>query len=200
MTIPELNKRLDNLNKEIISSLSKTMVQIGSQALFELRERIVKTGVDAEGAKYMPYSTKAMLVGCKSMNANVCNRFFGKEKNRKYKWVTLDKLNSQGKKIRLATLEGGYKKLRELHGKQISFVDFMFSGRMWNNIKIISNNSEHNQGTVRIGATTEEDNKKLEGNTKRRTDILKLSQKEIDNLIKSYSMNIQQIINKQGLA
>jgi hypothetical protein len=176
------------------------MVQLGSQALFELRERIVKTGIDAQGAKYMPYSTKAMLVGCKSMNVNVCNSFFGKEKNRNYKWVTLDKVNSQGKKIRLATLEGGYKKLRELHGRQTSFVDFMFSGKMWGNIKIISNNSEHIQGTVRIGATTEEDNKKLEGNTKRRTDILKLSQREIADLVKSYSMNIQQIINKQGLA
>jgi hypothetical protein len=96
-------------------------------------------------------------------------------------------------------LDGGYKEFRQLNDLQTGFVDFSFSGRMWANIKIKSDQSEHNSGIVRIGATTEEDNKKLEGNTKRRGDILKLSKSEIENINRSFAMNIIQSIERAGL-
>jgi hypothetical protein len=200
MTIPELNKKLDDLSRDMATQQGTTMVQLGSQALFQIRERVIKTGVNAEGGKYTPYSTKAMLLGCSGFkNKSHCSKVFGKEKNKGLKWVTLDKLNSKGKKIRLAVLEGGYKEFRELNNLQSGFVDFFFNGRMWASIKIKSDNSEHSQGIVRIGATTEVDNKVLEGNTERRGEILMLSTAEIDNLSKTYSADIQQLINKEGL-
>lgn len=209
MTISELNQKLDSLINDI-QNLGRTMVQIGSEALVYVRERVMNSGIDAEGQKYEPYSTKPMLIGCKSFkNKSDCSKVFGKKKNKELKWVTLGgsryeqfleaSAGGSGDIKRLAVLEGGYKKFRELNGLQSGFVDFSFSGRMWANIKIKSDQSEHNQGIVRIGATTEEDNKKLEGNTKRRGDILKLSKSEIENINHSFAMNITQSIERAGL-
>ena len=197
MTIPELNQKLDSLVNDITQNLGTTMVQVGSEALVYVRERVMNSGIDAEGQKYEPYSTRPMLANCSSMTGNACSRIASsKEKRKELKWVTIKRGD---KNIRLFELPQGYKQYRELHGKQTGFVDFSFSGRMWSNIKIKSDQSEHNSGIVRIGATTEEDNKKLEGNTKRRGDILKLSKSEIENIKSSFAMNITQSIERAGL-
>lgn len=200
MDINELNQKLDSLVEDVNQNIGNTMVQIGSEALIYIRDRVMNSGINAEGQKYEPYSTKPMLVGCKGFkNKANCSRVFGKKKNKDLKWVTLDRTNNEGKKIRLAVLDGGYKEFRQLNDLQTGFVDFSFSGRMWANIKIKSDQSEHSNGVVRIGATTDEDNKKLEGNTRRKGDILKLSANEIESISKSFAMNIEQSIEKVGL-
>ena len=200
MDINELNQKLDNLVEDVNQNIGNTMVQIGSEALIYIRDRVMNSGINAEGQKYEPYSTKPMLVGCKGFkNKANCSRVFGKKKNKDLKWVTLDRTNNEGKKIRLAVLDGGYKEFRQLNDLQTGFVDFAFSGRMWANIKIKSDQSEHSNGVVRIGATTDEDNKKLEGNTRRKGDILKLSANEIESIRKSFAVNIEQSIEKVGL-
>jgi hypothetical protein len=200
MDINELNQKLDSLVEDVNQNIGNTMVQIGSEALIYIRDRVMNSGINAEGQKYEPYSTKPMLVGCKGFkNKANCSRLFGKKKNKDLKWVTLDRTNNEGKKIRLAVLDGGYKEFRQLNDLQTGFVDFSFSGRMWANIKIKSDQSEHSNGVVRIGATTDEDNKKLEGNTRRKGDILKLSANEIESIRKSFAVNITQSIERAGL-
>jgi hypothetical protein len=200
MDINELNQKLDSLVEDVNQNIGNTMVQIGSEALIYIRDRVMNSGINAEGQKYEPYSTKPMLVGCKGFkNKANCSRVFGKKKNKDLKWVTLDRTNNEGKKIRLAVLDGGYKEFRQLNDLQTGFVDFSFSGRMWANIKIKSDQSEHSNGVVRIGATTDEDNKKLEGNTRRKGDILKLSANEIESIRKSFAVNITQSIERAGL-
>jgi hypothetical protein len=67
---------------------------------------------------------------------------------------------------------------------------------MWNDISIVSNKSEADKGTVRIGAKAETEKKKLAGNTEKRGDILMLNDKEIAEITKLYGMSIQQIIDK----
>jgi hypothetical protein len=197
MTIPQLNKKLDNVVKEVTTRMGDTMVGIGNHALMRINERIIKTGVNAKGQKYTPYSTKAMLLGCSGFkNKAHCSKVFGKEKNKELKWVTLNKVNSAGRKIRLAVLPGGYKQFRELNNLQSGHVDFSFTNKMWNDISIISNKSEADKGTVRIGAKAETEKKKLAGNTERRGDILMLNDKEIAEITKLYGMSIQQIIDK----
>jgi hypothetical protein len=197
MTIPQLNKKLDNVVKEVTTRMGDTMVGIGNHALMRINERIIKTGVNAKGQKYTPYSTKPMLIGCKGFkNKAHCSKVFGKKKNKELKWVTLNKVNSAGRKIRLAVLPGGYKQFRELNNLQSGHVDFSFTNKMWNDISIISNKSEADKGTVRIGAKAETEKKKLAGNTERRGDILMLNDKEIAEITKLYGMSIQQIIDK----
>lgn len=200
MTIEECTKRLNALAKEVQSKMGNTMVKIASTAVFDIKKRVIETGVNAEGQKFKPYSTTPMLIGSSGFkNKSHASRVFGKQKNKELKWVTLNKLNSEGKKIRLATLPGGYKKFRELNSLQTSHVDFSFNARMWSDIGVISDRSEADKGTVRIGAKAEIEKKKLAGNTERRGTILMLNNKEVKEITDLYGVAIQQSINKVGL-
>lgn len=201
MTPEELNNAFDRVIDDIqADGMGRIMVAIGESALVTIKERIIKSGTDADGQMYRPYSTKPMLSGCKNMLKGSCEKVVGsKEKRRDLKWVTLDKLDKSGKKIRLFTIPGGYRQFREINGRQSGFVDFSFSGRMWANIKIKSQNSEHNSGIVRIGATTKEDKDKLSGNTERRADILKLSKSELTDLSGLFGKQLEQIFHNHGL-
>jgi hypothetical protein len=187
--IKGMDKTINDLTNQYNGVL---MANVGMTALTLLRARVQETGVDAKGAKYKPYSTKAMLVGCKGMNASVCNSFFGKQKNKELDWVTINGRH-------LAVMKGGYKQFRELHGRQTDHVDFSFSNRMWDNINVISKQSEHQQGTAIIGARSDEERKKLEGNTKRRGDILDLSATEQEELKRIYNLDVLNVFRNNGL-
>lgn len=198
MTLPELNNKFDKVIDDMQSTpMGNIMVQIGSDALVTIRDRIINTGVDAEGQKYAPYSTRSMLSGCKNMLGSSCEKLIGsKPKRKEQKWVTIQR---GGKNVHLFEIPGGYKQFREISGRQTGFVDFSFSGQMWRNIKVVSNNSEHNQGIARIAATTPLANDILAGNTSRRTDILKLSRSEISELSMRFNIGIVQIFHNNGL-
>ena len=202
MTIQELNVKLDNVVRDLSGGpvLGDIMVGAASMARDSIYKRVHGTGVNAEGQKFTPYSTKEMLIGCKGFkNKANCSRVFGKAKNKELKWVTLDKTGSNGKKIRLAVLEGGYKKFRELNDLQSGFVDFAFSNRMWTDITVKNDRNELNRGVARIGALKEEEQKILEGNTERRGEILMLSKKEIDEVSDFFNGEIDKILKKRGL-
>jgi hypothetical protein len=193
MTFPELDKKMDKVISDATTHYhGDLMANVGAHARKLIFERVTKTGIDAKGSKFRPYSTKPMLVGCKSMNASVCKSFFGKERNKELRWVTIDQK-------RLAILEGGYKRFRELHGRQTAFVDFTFGGNMWGDINLISSSADHQRGIAIVGARNPEEKKKLAGNTKRRGDILDLRSSEIDILMKTYSLDFLQVIRNDGL-
>ena len=162
------------------------MAALAASATTMIRERVVMTGLNAEGNYFPGYSTKPMLANCSSkyMTKAVCKELTGSKKKRKeLKWVTVN-----GKK--LFEIDGGYKEFRNLHGRRIDFVDFNWSGRMMGNIQasgepndgvqVISPQDEHRQGRARIGTLSEEQNAKLAGNTERKGEILMLSESEID--------------------
>ena len=89
-------------------------------------------------------------------------------------------LKRGGKNIRLSELAGGYKEFRELHGRQTNFVDFAFSGRMWADVRVVSGDDEHKLGRARISTLSEEQMKKLAGNTERKGTILPYRDWETD--------------------
>lgn len=198
MTPEELDNRFEKVISDIQSTeFGKLMVYAGNDALTLIRRRVQEEGTNAEGQQYKPYSTKPMLANCSSMTTNACSRVAGsKQKRKELKWVTLQR---GGKNIRLFELPGGYKEFRDIHGRQTGHVDFTVSGKMWGNIKVISDNTEHNGGIVRIGATTELDKNKLRGNTDRRGAILKLSQGELNYISERFAMGITQIFHNNGL-
>ena len=70
---------------------------------------------------------------------------------------------------------------------------------MWNDIKIISKNTEHNTGVVVIGAEKEEEKKKLEGNTHRKGTILDLSDSEVRTLANDFKLQTLRIIRNNGI-
>jgi hypothetical protein len=194
MTPEQLDKAYTNTLRDMQSdAMAVVMARVGIQGLTLLRKRVQETGTDAKGSKYKPYSTKPMLTNCSNMFTGACSKVAGsKDKRRELQWVTI-------KGHKLFELPGGYKQYRELHGRQTNFVDFSFTNRMWDNIALISKQSDHAKGTAIIGARSDDNKKKLEGNTKRRGDILDLSNSEIDELKQTYSLGELQIFKNNGL-
>lgn len=222
MTIQEISTKFDSVLRDLTGeSLGNIMAKIGNSALYKINTRITKTGIDAEGSPYRPYSIDPMLSGCSNwLDKSKCAAYVGsKTKQRKerkksayekylsgeagefeLKWVTLKR---GGKNIRLYEIPGGYKEFRNLNDLQSGFVDFAFSNRMWRSIGIISSQTEQNYGTVIIGVIpggdSELSKKKLGGNAKRRTSILKLSRGEVTDLTKEFDTEIEKILVKNGL-
>lgn len=218
MTFPDMKSYNEAFNKtvaEIQHGIGQTMVTLGQQALSKIKDRIRETGKDADDTsfhspKYAGYSEKDMLVGCKSMNVSVCKSFFGKQKNKELKWVTLGgnryeqflsaSAGGNTDLKRLAVLEGGYKKFRELHGRRTDIVNFSFYNNMWDDIAVVSGPSDHQNGTVIIGARQDIEKKKLSGLTKRFGDILDLSTSEIDELKSDFGLKVLNVFKEHNLA
>jgi hypothetical protein len=204
MTFPELDKKYDKVILGIAGNQNGViMEQLAIEAFTLLRGRIQETGIDAHGQKYAPYSTKPMYIGCKSFKQEVCKALLNtKEKRSGYKWKTINGHH-------LAVLEGGYKKWRELQlGKgKGDLVNFSVTNSMWNNIMsekpkasdLLSTKADHIRGIAIIGAKQDIEKKKLEGNTKRRGDILDLSKTEQDDLMRRYNLQVLQIFKENGL-
>ena len=194
ITLLEYSRRLQG----VIDSLQgddfgNTMGTIGSEALTMILDRVTKTGKDAEGSGYPPYSTKPMLANRTGMTTGAYASIAGsKKKRRELSWVTIG-----GHK--LFEIPGGYKQFRELAGRQTGFVDFTFTGKMWSNIKLTSDKSELNTGVAVIKATTDLDKAKLAGNTERKGEILKLSKSELGRITELYDKGVEDAFRKNQL-
>jgi len=187
MTLQEFNKNLDKVAKDMTGRFQQEMmVKIGLEAKRLIFTRVHGTGIDAKGNKYKGYSTKDTLAGSSTFAFKKgADRFFS---NKKLEWRTV-------KGHHLAILPGGYAKIRQLQDRQTAFVDFELTNRMWKDINIIKSTIT----TVTLGAKEELNKAKLAGNTKRRTDILDLNQKEIDELKKTYGLSVLNIFKENGL-
>jgi hypothetical protein len=199
MEIPEYNKRLGKVIQQTQNfDNGETMVKVAISAWTSIYQRVHNSGTDAKGQKYAPYSTKPMLVGCKSFRVNDCNTIFGsKEKRKGLEWRTVNGHH-------LAILPGGYKQWRQIRGAQVNYVDFAVTNTMWNDINVeksgtVSKQGDHMRGVAIIGAKQEQEKKKLAGNTKRKGDILDLNQKEIEDLKLTYKIAELQIFKNNGI-
>lgn len=190
-TFLELSKELNALAGYLEGpERGNIMVKLASEALVLNRQRVEESGKNAEGQSYTPYSRKPILASRSGMTNAAYNSIAGSKKKRKeLSWVTIG-----GHK--LFEVPGGYKQYRELHGRQTGFVDFVFSGRMWNNIKLVSSGAELQSGVAVIKPTEELQKKKLAGNTERRGDILALSKSEEQRLSDIYSVWVEGALRK----
>jgi len=194
MDIPEYNKRINGVVKDLQSGAhAEVMVKLAIEAVRLIKIRVQETGVNAKGQKFKPYSTKPMLANCSTMILSACSKIAGsKAKRKELDWVTI-------KGHKLFEIPGGYKQYRELMGRQTNYVDFSVTNNMWNDINVISKQSDHQKGIAIIGAKQDIEKKKLAGNTKRRGDILDLSAKEIEELKVTYNLGVLQIFRNNGL-
>ena len=99
--------------------------------------RIFNKGLGSNGRNIGKYSTKDILIGRSSFPfKGAGQKVLGSKKKRAaLKWVTLG-----GR--RLAVLPGGYKKIRELSGRQTSKVDLEFTSDLRNGIQIGNNGND----------------------------------------------------------
>ena len=66
-----------------------------------------------------------------------------------------------------------------MHGRRTDIVDFNWTGEMWANVQVVSSEDEHRTGLARISTLSDEENKKLSGNTDRKGEILMLNDSEV---------------------
>lgn len=196
MNADEAITRIQFIVDKTVSDWGTVMLEVAETANTLIKDRIISRGVNAEGEQFPPYSTTPMLANCSSMTQSACNAKTGsKEKRKELKWVTLKR---GGKNVRLFELAGGYKEFRELHGRQTGFVDFAFSGRMWADVHVVSGDDEHKIGRARISTLSEEQMKKLAGNTERKGTILDLSTDETFNLARLIEGRLTEMWRQQG--
>lgn len=196
MKADEAITRIQFIVDKTVSDWGTVMLEVAETANTLIKDRIISRGENAAGEQFAPYSTTPMLANCSSMTQSACNAKTGsKEKRKELKWVTLKR---GGKNVRLFELAGGYKEFRELHGRQTGFVDFAFSGRMWADVKVVSGDDEHRIGRARISTLSEEQMKKLAGNTERKGTILDLSTDETWTLARFIEGRLTEMWRQQG--
>ena len=197
MTIQELHTKFDKIINAIQGNeMGNIMATIGEEALTIIRERIFKTGIDAEGQKYKAYSTKPMLAGCKGFLDQAKCPAKTKTSRKELKWITIQR---GGKNYHLYQIPGGYKEFRDMNlgFGHSSYVDFFFSGRMWKSIKLSKDRGELNNGIATIKSTSPEEQVILNANADRRTSILKLSNSELKKITELFTNRVSILINKQ---
>ena len=200
MTFEELDKRFDRvISYANTHNDGKIITEVAVNALTLLRERVIKTGVNAKGDKFAPYSTKPMFFSCKTfIKKSACEALLStKDKRKKLDWRTVGVGTEQMRPLPM--LKGGYKEWRELNTRPTSWVDFSVTNRMWNNIQVRSKTDHHMMGIAVIGAVEETEKKKLAGNTKRRGDILDLSMAEQATLLRIFGLEELKIFKESGL-
>ena len=196
MKADEATRRIEFIVDKTVSDWGNVMLQVAQSANAMIKKRVIERGENAQGEQYDPYSTTPMLTNCSQMTQAACQKKTGsKAKRKELKWVTLKR---GGKSVRLFELAGGYKEFRELHGRQTGFVDFAFSGKMWANINVVSGDDEHKIGRARISTLSEEEMKKLAGNTERKGEILNLSQEETYTLARYIEKRLTDMWRQQG--
>jgi hypothetical protein len=202
ITFLELSKQLEGLARDLTGQeQGRLMLKLGSDALALIKMRVQEKGEMAEGGKFPPYSTKTTLVGSSSfIQKEAAQKYFKSKPEWRKVGVGTTSMRS------LALLEGGYKKLRELQGRQTAFVDFTFTGRLLGNIKtgekgdvqLVSPPAELASGRAVIKATQELEKKKLSGLTERKGEILALSKSEEKQLSGYYQTWVEKLLKKHG--
>jgi hypothetical protein len=162
-TIQEFNNKIDKLINELPKWLEETTKDIAIQDLSVLiSERVINTGKDEKGGKFSGYSTKPTLAGKSTFTTSgAFNKIAGsKSKRKSLEWRTV-------KGNRLFILEGGYKEVRNLEGRETGHKSFERTGEMWQNFGIVRTKGDKTSFKVFLGGRNEDSQEKINHNTER---------------------------------
>lgn len=140
--IDGLKARLEQLSGRKPSQYSvDKMVRTVALAVYASNlRRIHNQGKDINETSIGKYSTKPTLIGSSSfVNKTAAAKVFGKDKNRQLDWRTIA---SGGKQVRLAVLPGGYKKIREIEGRQTSHINLQRTGRLMKDYAVTNDGAD----------------------------------------------------------
>lgn len=114
---------------------------------------------------------KLLKGGNRTGKGNIAKRGTGK----RLRWI---KFKNASKAVPVMTLRGGYKELRQIQGLPSGKVNLTYSGRMFQNIKVLrTENKEPYRVIAFIGGVQKETQNKLLGNYKRYGDFLAITPK-----------------------
>lgn len=127
----EYESNIDNILAEFQSKVknindNKAMIREIATTLYgNISHRVHNDGKDATENEIGRYSTKPTLIGAKSfVNKTAANKVFGSKAKRKaLTWVTV-------KGHSLAELQGGYKQIRSIEGKETNHVNLDRTGKL----------------------------------------------------------------------
>ena len=132
------------------------MLIIAKDTLASVKSRVINQGIRADGARFSPYSTKLTKVtnfqNAESRGANDYNNLL--------KAVTSKKKGVGGFFV-------SYKHWREANRLQTNHKDFSFTSRMWKSIRPVVVQNNGNGIIVEIKSNTDDEQKKLNDNSKR---------------------------------
>lgn len=175
-------KDLKKANRDAIKTFEKEIIEIAKLDMIAvIAARVRNTGQKATGGKFKPYSTKPTLIGASSFTTKrAANIALGsKSKRRKLEWVTF-------KGHALAVLEGGYKEIRNIEGRETAFKDFERRGEMWRRFGIISKEKSKTHVKITFGGRSESSAKKMADNSEREgISIIDISSKEEKKILKN---------------
>jgi hypothetical protein len=114
----KLNLFIGNFDNLIADTFESATLNL----LTDIKTRVFGEHEDTSGGKLGQYSTKPTLIGAKSfINKGGANTFFEAQKKKEDgKWRTV-----KGK--HLFVLDGGYKELRQIQGRQTAEIDLQYS-------------------------------------------------------------------------
>jgi hypothetical protein len=216
-TLKDLDRTLLELEKAIIAEGPSIAKELAVNASALAQARIQKEGVAGKS-----YSTSQMLATLSMFNRKAAFKptEIGSELGRGAdgKLVKGGKRNDKGeiaakakakkrwlwirfpgakKAVPVMILPGGYKELRKLNGLQTGVVDLTFTGRMFQNIKILRQEKAGSETFLAIiGATDKENKGKLAGNAKKYGNFLAPDKEEIVVLQDIQARRITEIIKR----
>jgi hypothetical protein len=167
MDISQASDYFNDLANKVQESQRKAALVAAGNALVLIKERVIGTGENSDGAKFKDYSDTALP------------SFFIKSR------TGSDKLKKKVEK-KIGS-KASYKDIREQAGLQTEHRDFKFTSRMWNNI--IPQVIEMNNGNVSIAikARDPQEQQKVEWNIQESGNFLEPSKQELQKAEEYYN-------------
>lgn len=183
MNIDEFIDKITDLGEQISSKLPDITQAAALDATATIKNRIIQNGISADGVKFKGYSEK-----------EVPSFFFFSSSNKKLK------KDEFGENILEQNDFLSYKKWREENGLQTDHVDLTFTGDMFRNLGIVKTGlTSKDVYVVEVGGKTEDSQDKIDWNSDRYKDILRLSKDEEKLLSKVADEEITRIIKNIGV-
>ena len=198
-SLPEYINRLNQLAEDLPAWIEEKAVNLATYDLAAMiSQRVINTGVNENNSKFTPYSTKTTLVGRSSFTSDEAwEKIAGSKKKRSaLDWVTY-------KGHKLVVLDGGYKKIRELEGREVGHKSFERTGELWGKggdkggWGVVAVTSEGGKTKVTLGFKRDKFNEIVEGQNKREgvsiVGATKQEEKEIANL---FNESVKEFLSK----
>lgn len=173
MNLDDLLARVDGLIVALEDGLRKEVETIGTDAAALVITRVSETGLDANGAKFKPYTPEY----------------------ERYKRFASSASRKEGAKKKAARKTAPASKEKPV-GRYRGFVDFTLTGQMLSSIGLQETKAENGGIKVIVGGRDVETRKKMEGNDNNRLGWFSLSVSEQETLADQSQVRINKFIER----
>lgn len=169
----DLIKALDLLEKEIIKEGPKISEEVAVNASALAIHRIQREGITGKTySTNMMFATQSMFnrkAAFKPTEVPTKGKPGTTKKKKRLVWI---KFKNARKAVPVMILPGGYKQFRGLNGLQSAHVDLTFTGRMFQNVKILQTKQAGAKFLSIVGVPDPENKAKFAGNRDRFGDFM----------------------------